>query len=122
MSTDLFGVPLVIPALSLWEGWASLIAAGFKRHETRHWPTKKRGLIAIHAAKRVDVDGSPAELCEFAFGADWAWLRPVGCVIAVAQLTDCISTNLILPGELHHCDEISGNYAPDRWAFRLAPA
>lgn len=39
-------------AISLWQPWASLIAAGVKSIETRGWPTNYRGQIAIHAAKR----------------------------------------------------------------------
>ena len=39
-------------ALSLWQPHAQAIAAGLKPYETRHWPTRYRGPIAIHAAKR----------------------------------------------------------------------
>jgi hypothetical protein len=38
-------------ALTLWQPWASLVAFGEKRVETRCWTTKYRGDIAIHAAK-----------------------------------------------------------------------
>ncbi len=37
-------------ALSLHQPWASLIAIGAKRVETRHWTTSYRGPLAIHAA------------------------------------------------------------------------
>ena len=43
-------------ALSLWQPWASAIAVGAKVFETRHWATERRGLIAIHAAKRWTRD------------------------------------------------------------------
>jgi hypothetical protein len=46
-------------AISLWQPWASLIAAGAKPFETRHWapPRKLIGAtIAIHAAKKIDKD------------------------------------------------------------------
>lgn len=39
-------------AISLWQPWATLIALGFKRLETRSWSTSFRGRIAIHACKR----------------------------------------------------------------------
>lgn len=39
--------------LTLWEPWASLMAASVKKIETRSWGTSYRGPIAIHAAKRV---------------------------------------------------------------------
>lgn len=41
-----------IKCLSLWEPWASAMARGFKRNETRHWLTSYRGPLAIHAAKK----------------------------------------------------------------------
>jgi hypothetical protein len=37
--------------LSLWQPWASLIALGEKKIETRHWTTDYRGPLFIHAAK-----------------------------------------------------------------------
>lgn len=36
-------------ALSLWQPWASLVALGEKRIETREWSTRYRGELAIHA-------------------------------------------------------------------------
>src|SRR5437868_804524 len=41
-----------VKALSLWQRWASAMALGWKRIETRHWSLSYRGLLAIHAAKR----------------------------------------------------------------------
>jgi hypothetical protein len=41
-----------VKAISLWQPWASFIASGAKRIETRSWATSYRGPIAIHAAKR----------------------------------------------------------------------
>ena len=39
-------------AITIWQPWASLIACGAKKYETRSWPTKYRGPIAIHAAAK----------------------------------------------------------------------
>jgi hypothetical protein len=39
-------------AISLHQPWASLVAYGFKRYETRSWDTAYVGPIAIHAAKQ----------------------------------------------------------------------
>ena len=39
-------------AISLWEPWATFMALGLKRNETRHWSTSHRGPLLIHAAKR----------------------------------------------------------------------
>ncbi len=37
-------------ALTLWQPWATLVAIGAKRVETRSWSTSYRGPLAIHAA------------------------------------------------------------------------
>jgi len=37
-------------AITLWQPWASLLACGAKKYETRSWATSYRGPIAIHAA------------------------------------------------------------------------
>ena len=120
-----------LPVLTLWEPWGSLIAAGFKRHETRHWATRVRGPVAIHAAaRRVDAELEPdlEELCAFALGGGWRRNRPLGCVVAVADLTDCLSAYMLTletcmadpPADhLRRCDELAGNYADGRYGFRL---
>lgn len=128
MSANLFGHVAPIPCLSLWEPWASLITSGAKRHETRGWSTRVRGLVAIHASKtKAGLDDAPDELCTFALGDDWRRTRPFGCVVAVAHLTGCYSTEHLtdarkahgLIGPIAHCDELAGNYGPGRYGFRL---
>lgn len=39
-------------AISLWQPWATLIAIGAKRIETRCWDAKYTGPLAIHASKK----------------------------------------------------------------------
>lgn len=43
-------------ALTLYQPWASLVAIGAKRIETRSWNTKYRGPLAIHVSKRKEID------------------------------------------------------------------
>ena len=43
-------------AITLWQPWASLIACGAKKYETRSWATRYRGPIAIHAAKKYPAN------------------------------------------------------------------
>jgi len=79
-------------AITIHQPWATLIALGEKRFETRGWPTKHRGPIAIHAGKKID---------ELAF-CDWPiceTLRkhgivhladlPTGKIVATANMTEC---------------------------------
>ena len=40
-------------ALTLWQPWATLVALGEKKIETRCWETKHRGLLAIHSAAKL---------------------------------------------------------------------
>lgn len=118
MMTDLFGGSPTIKALSIWEPWASLIAAGVKRHETRHWETSYRGPIAIQAAKTLDLAGAPDQLCQDVLGQFWPKGRPRGMVVAVGYLTDCIPTDQVLQ-ELTAADREAGNYASGRFAWRI---
>lgn len=99
-------------ALTVRQPWASLIAIGAKRIETRSWRTSFRGPIAIHAAKRrpalrwVTVSGdAPPETDLYAMGPCWEWIEtpnqnhwagvyewvgPLGAIVATAQLVDCL--------------------------------
>ena len=44
----------MMKALSLWQPWAGMVAAGLKPVDTRTWPTSYRGELAIHATVKVD--------------------------------------------------------------------
>ncbi|MDR3513969.1 MAG: ASCH domain-containing protein [Caulobacteraceae bacterium] len=114
---DLFGCA-EIKAISLWQPWASLVAAHVKRHETRHWPTTYRGPIAIHAAKRLDVAGAPEDLCIAALGRDWRHTVPLGAVVAVGVLTRCRDARAVLCG-VTEADRAAGNFAPGRFAWAI---
>lgn len=43
-------------AITLHEPWASAMKHGLKLIETRSWPTKHRGLLALHAGTHVDEE------------------------------------------------------------------
>jgi activating signal cointegrator 1 len=70
-------------ALSLWQPWASLIADGRKDIETRSWPLHYRGVLAIHAAQKVD-HGACME-----FGYDYSTI-PRGSVLCIVNVIDCV--------------------------------
>lgn len=112
----LTGLP--IKALTIWQPWAQLIAAGVKQHETRDWQTAYRGPIAIHAGRIIDRPGAPAHLCSYVLGRDWWATCPRGAVVAIANLTACHRTtdirDRILPPDLE-----SGNFMHGRFAFTL---
>lgn len=83
-------------AISLWQPWASLMALNAKMIETRHWTTNHRGLVAIHAAKKWDVDlRYLARSSMFWEPLSQAYLNidelPLGAIIAVGNLHRCLS-------------------------------
>src|SRR3546814_15511313 len=57
-----------VKAISLWQPLASAIALGHTSIETRHWPTKYRGELAIHAATRFGPDEPEFASIERALG------------------------------------------------------
>lgn len=78
-------------AITIHQPWATLIALGEKKFETRGWPTNHRGQIAIHAAKKADKDACDMEqirsvLAKHGYTAD---NLPTGSVIAICQLVGC---------------------------------
>jgi len=107
--------------LSLWEPWASFMAMGYKKWETRGWLTNYRGPLAIHAAKNTSAirDGTPEELAEAIFDETGTRIEvpkvwPLGSIIAVVDLYDCVPTEVAKPATM---ESILGNYAPERFAW-----
>jgi hypothetical protein len=92
----------LVKALSLTQPWASLVAIGAKRIETRSWATHYRGPVAIHAAKgfprecRDLVGVEPFRSALLAGIAHGRLARhesgelPLGAIVAVARLTSCL--------------------------------
>lgn len=72
-------------ALTIWQPYAQAFALGLKKYETRSWPTKHRGKIALHAS----VKPLSAELKSLSEKYNIKDLL-FGQVIIIADLTDCI--------------------------------
>lgn len=91
-------------AITLWQPWASLIACGAKKYETRSWATNYRGPIAIHAAKKdiYKIMGDlPFDVVSGVFAAFYQAYKiesgsqklmevTQGHIIATAELVDCL--------------------------------
>jgi activating signal cointegrator 1 len=88
--------------MTITQPWASLIAVGAKRIETRDWRTWYRGELAIHAAKGLDgiFKGAKTEhLVEQCAAPPFAEVLaehgltagslPRGAVVAIATLARC---------------------------------
>ena len=135
-------------AISLWQPWASAIARGSKRIETRSWSTPYRGPLAIHASKRLikrDMDWCARQdyLCA-AMGLD-PWVDasyqrllalPRGCIVALCDLVDCVPTECISsedldqvlsspnggkvdPNALVWSERMMGDFTPGRFGWVL---
>lgn len=109
-------------AIALWQPWASLWLTERKIHETRHWETKHRGWIAVHAAKRFEKDFDRDEpmglLLPKEFGADWAKTLPTGAIIGAVNLTHCLLMKNTRPASDDDYD--TGNWSDVRYAWRRA--
>lgn len=106
-------------AITITEPWASMIAKGFKKIETRSWPTSYRGKIAIHAGKgkpNRDWVGNVPEMMNLIDND----IHP-GCIIAYADLIGCekMTKEMIDNVKKNHAEYISGIYEPGRYAFIL---
>lgn len=115
--------------LSLYQPWASLVACGAKRFESRSWETSYRGWLAIHATKQFPADAQ--ELCylEPFKSALWPGATgvvaplPRGAIVAVCRLAGCAPTDTALVREqwaLPLSDERAfGDFSPGRYAWNL---
>lgn len=129
-------------AITLHQPWATLMAIGAKRIETRSWSTQHRGPLAIHAAKalpayakRACYDLPPSMWQALGWPVVGAWTDveagirqlPVGAIVATVVLVGCVRTIDVfchpprvffgegtVPGEF---ERELGNYEPGRFAW-----
>lgn len=120
-------------ALTLWQPYASLIAIESKHYETRSWPTKYRGPLAIHASAKnpADVfkilDYDVFRLIQKALNAEGetnlnrirAKCLPVGKVVAIVNLTDCIPITEDFAASVSEEERAFGDWTPGRYAWKL---
>lgn len=127
-----FGMPAItFPEHGVWhfltltQPWATLMAIGAKSIETRSWRTKWRGWFAIHASK--SFPGECRDLC-YTEPFNSAFLRaglnvlatdtdlPLGKVLAVVELVDCVKTESVR-SKLDHAERTFGDYSDGRYAW-----
>lgn len=127
-------------AITLTQPWATLVAIGAKRIETRGWQTNYRGPLAIHAAKGLGPVGGMAGLWDLCEGEPFhSILRPVGlptilvrgAIVATCELIGCVPTEYIKQVKIIRLtgydewlwtenEKAFGDYAPGRYAWLLA--
>lgn len=113
--------------LTLTQPWATLVALGAKRFETRSWSTGYRGPLAIHAAKGLGPVGGKDGLWRitgtepFQSALAGAGPLPLGLIVAVVDLVDVLPTEEALARYvIAGTDEESfGDYSNGRFAWKL---
>jgi len=114
-------------AITLTQPWASCVAFGVKKYETRSWSTKYRGPLAIHAAKRM-----PAIARTFLLSNVVAYTArtraigiyggfPMGAVIGRCRLADCVPVEAV-EYQLTAMERSLGDYSDGRFAWVLEDA
>lgn len=113
--------------LPLWQPWASLIAVGAKRVETRSYAPDRVGIrvgqrLGIHATKtrdhlpireRYPFNGYLAE----------QGILPLGAIVATATLAraaEMTAASIETLRRDHPHEHAFGHYEPGRWAWVLA--
>jgi len=110
--------------ITLTQPWATLVAIGAKKMETRSWEVTFRGPLLIHAAK-----GYPRDAKEFASSSGVISVTgmqpsdyPTGVILAKCELVGCIRTTKEFEAALHR-DNLQewmfGNFEPGRYAWQL---
>lgn len=117
-------------ALTIWQPWASMVAVGAKHNETRGYPTNYRGAIAIHAGKKsvsevwsAYLDERTREvICRRLNLSDRTRLEafPLGCILATANLVECIRITPEFVATLSPDELALGDYTFGRYAWKLA--
>lgn len=129
-------------ALTLQQPWASLMALGLKRIETRSWNCWHRGPLVIHSSAKWNVEileqlnlaGKPP-ICDD--DSDWRRMLealdrkgvktlaelPLGSALCVVNVVDCFPTELMYAyaDEPMSEDELAfGDYGQKRYAIVTA--
>jgi len=117
-------------AISLWQPWATFMALGLKRFETRSWPTAYRGPLAICAAKIRIKEFAPdlmGRLLETEYYqpedqtvADTLDRLPYGAVLCVVEVVGCVPTELYTKAHypLSRLESDLGDYSARRWVWQ----
>ena len=138
------GEGTTVKALTLHQPWASLIAAGAKRFETRFWCPPSVVIckrIAIHAGKQMigpedllGTPGLPKAIAKF-LGRWWMYQVPQGAVVATARVVGGYRVRNVENG-FAYCDhgpsrdnfttmarslpvDLFGDFSPGRWLWEL---
>jgi len=111
--------------LSIMQPYASLILAGMKQYETRHWRTSHRGPLGIHASRRTTDEitmycqREPLRSAIRKLGSSSREALPTGAILGYVTLIDCLPTHLIPAGDINDFERAAGDFRSGRFAWHL---
>lgn len=112
---------ITIKAITMYEPWASLLAIGAKKIETRSWFTNYRGNLLIHAGK-----GKPGKafdqklLIKYLFDKHGVEVKTnPGYIVASCSLMDCVKMTPEFIKQQTELELLVGNWEPGRYAWIL---
>lgn len=108
-------------AITVIQPWATLLASGKKRCETRSWKTNYRGEILIHASKKdplwgiSQMDDAAWERALLSLGIYDEYFNrfekfPVGVIVGKENLVNCVRIDTLTA-------ELIRKQHPDEYAF-----
>lgn len=118
--------------ITLIQPWATLIALGEKKIETRSWKTSYRGTLYIHAGKSIDKEACNEYFIKSTLQMHGYTIDNLesGVIIARTSLIDCIEIDfgtepIYRKANLKNGQQVTGNeysfgdYTPGRYAWIL---
>jgi hypothetical protein len=124
-------------AISLWNPWAELAVIGYKGIETRGWPTKVRGEIAIHATQYKKLPhevyasiASALRIDPTKYNGSWLYYlehgipdQNFGSILGTVNILDCVPIEQLYGTEYDTPKERAcGDWSPGRYGWILAEA
>lgn len=106
-------------ALSLWQPWASAIAAGVKKIETRSRRTNYRGPLAIHASKKLIIPNDPEFISVLKHFGLLDQELPQGCILGWTELKGCILMTGETISSVGRVERVFGRYESGRYMWLL---
>ena len=103
-------------AITIWQPYSDAIKRGYKKYETRSWPTKYRGKILIHAAKKPLgkhelglINKYNINKSELVFGVP----------VLICELVNCIKIDSALAEKQPQSELDFGDWRVGRYAWEL---
>jgi hypothetical protein len=117
-------------AISVWQPYATLLASGAKKFETRTWAPGSLRMgepVLIHASKRWTVDEQDQcwhsdfymQLLKAQIRGLWDFGNPpLGCIVAVATFNSAWRSEELLP-KISAQERHFGAYGPGYWGWHF---